>query len=176
MTLDLLRHGEPVGGRLLRGLQDDRLTDNGWSQMINSTSGNTWDFIATSPLKRCSEFAKYISSKTGTTYKIYDDLVEFDWGEWQGKSAENIGLSNLNRFKNDPINNSPYNSENLYTFNNRILATLSLIKEQQQGNSSVLIIAHAGVIRVIKSKILKLPVENIFNIKVRAGSCERFEV
>ena len=31
--IDLLRHGEPVGGRLLRGSQDDPLTEEGWSQM-----------------------------------------------------------------------------------------------------------------------------------------------
>ena len=46
MTLDLLRHGEPKGGRLYRGNQDDPLTQKGWNQMLDSTQGKQWDFIA----------------------------------------------------------------------------------------------------------------------------------
>tara|TARA_B100001079_G_scaffold78871_1_gene67723 strand:- start:790 stop:1320 length:531 start_codon:yes stop_codon:yes gene_type:complete len=175
MIVDLLRHGEPLGGRRFRGLQDDPLTDKGWSQMLESTAGKSWDFIASSPLNRCSKFAKHLSSNTSTNHQIYEDLVEFNWGEWQGMSAEQIGFENLKQFKNDPINNIPKNSENLYQFNNRILSTFNKIIKQNNNNLSILFIVHAGVIRVIKSHLLNLPLEEIFHIEVIAGSCERFE-
>jgi len=29
-TIDLLRHGEPVGGRMLRGSTDHPLSETGW--------------------------------------------------------------------------------------------------------------------------------------------------
>jgi alpha-ribazole phosphatase/probable phosphoglycerate mutase len=32
-TLDLLRHGESVGGRKYRGQTDDPLSEKGWAQM-----------------------------------------------------------------------------------------------------------------------------------------------
>jgi|TARA_B100001105_G_scaffold249172_1_gene235775 alpha-ribazole phosphatase/probable phosphoglycerate mutase len=176
MIVDLLRHGEPIGGRLFRGLQDDHLTDNGWSQMESSTTGKSWNFIASSPLMRCSAFAKHVATKNKTPYRIYDGLVEFDWGDWQGKSADNIGIDNVNEFKRDPISNGPRNSENLYKFNNRVLSTFSQIIEQCSQHHSILIVSHAGVIRSIKSHILNLPAEKMFNIKVGSGSCERFKV
>jgi hypothetical protein len=40
MTLDLLRHGEPEGGRLYRGnLLDNPLSEKGWQQMQASVNG-----------------------------------------------------------------------------------------------------------------------------------------
>ena len=32
-TIDLIRHGEPVGGRKYRGQTDDPLSEKGWAQM-----------------------------------------------------------------------------------------------------------------------------------------------
>ena len=32
-TIDLIRHGEPVGGRKYRGQTDDPLSEKGWEQM-----------------------------------------------------------------------------------------------------------------------------------------------
>ncbi|MHB1590203.1 MAG: histidine phosphatase family protein [Sulfuricella sp.] len=32
-TIDLIRHGEPVGGRRYRGRTDDPLSEKGWNQM-----------------------------------------------------------------------------------------------------------------------------------------------
>jgi alpha-ribazole phosphatase/probable phosphoglycerate mutase len=47
---------------------------------------------------------------------------------------------------------------------------------QKNDYQSVLIIAHAGVIRVIKSHLLNLPIEKMFTIEIMSGSCERFEL
>lgn len=54
-TIDLIRHGEPVGGHRYRGHAiDDPLTERGWSQMWDGVgSCNTWDHIITSPLQHC---------------------------------------------------------------------------------------------------------------------------
>ena len=41
---DLLRHGEPVGGRKYRGQIDDPLSDKGWNEMRNATAKrHDWD-------------------------------------------------------------------------------------------------------------------------------------
>nr|MCH9749372.1 histidine phosphatase family protein [Pseudomonadota bacterium] len=62
MKLSLLRHGEPVGGRIYRGNQDDPLTDKGWQQMLDSTQDQSWELIATSPLSRCHAFANHLQT------------------------------------------------------------------------------------------------------------------
>jgi alpha-ribazole phosphatase len=176
MILDLLRHGEPQGGRLYRGNQDDALTDKGWQQMLDSTQNKTWNFIATSPLIRCANFAKHLSNTQHTPYQIFNEFEEIGFGDWQGRSAAEIGQNIVDQFKADPINNCPPNAEKLVDFQNRVLSKLKPILDNKQQHQSVLIVAHAGVIRVIKSYLSQSPIEKMFTIEVISGSCERFEI
>jgi len=176
MILDLLRHGEPQGGRLYRGNQDDALTDKGWQQMLDSTQNKTWDFIATSPLIRCADFAKHLSTTQNTPYHIFNELEELGFGDWQGRSASEIGQAIVDQFKVDPIANRPPNAEYLHDFQARVLSIFEPIIQNKQQHKSTLIVAHAGVIRVIKSYLSQSPIENMFTIGVISGSCERFEI
>jgi len=176
MILDLLRHGESQGGRLYRGNQDDALTEKGWQQMLDSTQNKTWDFIATSPLIRCADFAKHLSTTQNTPYQIFNDLEELGFGDWQGRSASEIGQAIVDQFKVDPIPNRPPNAEYLHDFQTRVLSVFESIIQNKQQHQSVLIIAHAGVIRIIKLYLSQSPIKNMFTIEVISGSCERFEV
>jgi len=65
--IDVIRHGEPVGGRRYRGYSvDDPLTKKGWAQMRAAVPETPpWQHIVSSPLKRCLEF----SQDWPTTYK-----------------------------------------------------------------------------------------------------------
>ncbi len=176
MILDLLRHGEPEGGRLYRGNQDDALTEKGWQQMLDSTQNKTWDFIATSPLVRCANFAKHLSDTQHTPYQIFNELEELGFGDWQGKSTSEIGQDIVDQFKANPVTNRPPNAEKLVDFQTRVLSVLKPIIQNKQQYQSVLIIAHAGVIRVIKSYLDRSPIEKMFTIEVISGSCERIEI
>jgi len=177
MIVYLLRHGTPIGGRMYRGnLFDDPLTKEGWDQMKSSVADLFFDTIATSPMKRCSEFADYISKKSKIPYSIIEDFKEIGFGDWQGKNSHQIGAEIVKRFKNDPINNPINNAENLYDFQQRVLKNYLEILDNLNPQNKLLIIAHAGVIRVIKSYILKLPIEKMFTMKINSGSCERFEI
>ncbi len=175
MNLDLLRHGESVGGRIYRGSQDDPLTEKGWGQMLESTKDKKWDFIASSPLSRCHSFAKYLAEMQNIPCQIFNDFEELGFGAWQGKSAKDIGLEVVNNFKQDPVNNQPVNAENLYNFQTRVLNSFNNIKNNHS-NKSVLIVAHAGVIRVIKSHLLNLDIEKIFTMNIVSASCEYFDI
>jgi len=177
MIVYLLRHGTPVGGRMYRGnLFDDPLTEEGWDQMKSSVADLSFDTIATSPMKRCSEFADYISKKSKTPYSIIEDFKEIGFGDWQGKTSHQIGEEIVERFKNDPINNPVNNAENLFDFQSRVIKSYLEIIDKLNPKNKLLIIAHAGVIRVIKSYILKLPIEKMFTMNIKSGSCESFEI
>ncbi|MDC9714784.1 MAG: histidine phosphatase family protein [Gammaproteobacteria bacterium] len=176
MTLDLLRHGEPEGGRLYRGnLLDDPLTKKGWQQMQASTDGKYWDFIATSPMARCQVFAQHLSQTHHIKMQAFESLKEIGFGDWQGRNVEKIGQQVVNQFKQNPVDNRPSGAEDLYVFQARVLDVLLQIT-QNRTSQSVLIVAHAGVIRVIKSYLLNLPIEKMFTIEVVSASCERFEI
>jgi len=177
MKIYLLRHGSPQGGRKYRGnLIDDPLSEDGWRQMKLSVNNLSFDFIFTSPMKRCFDFADYISKKSNIPYSVIDDFKEIGFGDWQGLTSCQIGEDNVKRFKNDPIKNPINNAENLYSFQNRIIKNYLEILYQLNSGNKILIIAHAGVIRVIKSHILKLPIEKMFTMNIESGSCEQFEI
>jgi broad specificity phosphatase PhoE len=66
--IDLLRHGEVLGGSCYRGITDDPLTNKGWQQMQAKLDCNKhWDVIISSPLSRCHHFAKLLSSELQLT-------------------------------------------------------------------------------------------------------------
>jgi len=177
MIVYLLRHGTPVGGRMYRGnLLDDPLTEEGWDQMKSSVTNLSFDTIATSPMKRCSEFADYISKKSKIPYSIIEDFKEIGFGDWQGKTSHQIGEEIVERFKKDPIKNPINNAENLYDFQSKVIKNYLEILDNLNPQNKLLIIAHAGVIRVIKSYILKLPIEKMFTMNIKSGSCELFEI
>ncbi len=115
MTLNLLRHGEPEGGRLYRGnLVDNPLTEKGWQQMLTSTAGKQWDFIATSPMIRCRAFAQHLSQTQNIEMKIFEQLEEIGFGDWQGRSAQEIGQKIVEEFKQNPIKNRPKGGQKIY--------------------------------------------------------------
>jgi len=177
MIVYLLRHGNPIGGRMYRGnLFDDPLTEEGWNQMKSSVTNLSFDTIATSPMKRCSEFADYISKKLKIPYSIIEDFKEIGFGDWEGKTSQQIGEDIVEIFKNDPIKYPINNAENLYDFQSRVIKNYLEILDKVNPKNKILIIAHAGVIRVIKSYILKLPIEKMFTMTIKSGSCEQFEI
>ena len=63
--IDLIRHGEPAGGRRYRGHGlDDPLTEKGWSQMWNAVGEfSAWQQIITSPMQRCQAFAHALGER-----------------------------------------------------------------------------------------------------------------
>jgi alpha-ribazole phosphatase/probable phosphoglycerate mutase len=174
MKLSLLRHGESVGGRIYRGNQDDPLTEKGWQQMLDASKNQSWDLIFTSPLLRCQSFAQYLHQQQKSPLEIVDNFSELGFGDWQSQSSAQIGQDLVDAFKLNPIENKPPNAEDLYDFQHRVLNAFKIITAKN--SKSVLIIAHAGVIRVIKSYLLNLPIEKMFTIDVLSASCEEFEI
>ena len=63
-TIDLLRHGTPVGGRRYRGQIDDPLSEEGWAEMWAAVNGaRPWRQIVCSPLSRCRQFAEALGDR-----------------------------------------------------------------------------------------------------------------
>ena len=165
--IDIIRHGEPEGGRRYRGHSvDDPLSKLGWQQMWNAVPENPdWDHIISSPLSRCQRFAEALAETLSIEVSIEDNLKEIGFGSWEGRSPEDIKANEgdaLQRFLKDPVNNRPYGAEPLETFAERVWDAYQDTINRHHGQH-VLMVAHAGVIRAISSKILGMSLDDVYS-------------
>ncbi|MEE9339651.1 MAG: histidine phosphatase family protein [Methylococcaceae bacterium] len=173
-TVDFLRHGEVAGGSYYRGSTDDLLTELGWQQMNHAVANKHWDYIVSSPLLRCLDFAQYFSKQTSIPLSTDSNWQEINFGDWEGKTAEQINSTSLMRFYQDPANNTPKNGENIELFLDRINLAWKSTTQSHKGKH-ILVITHAGVIRCLFNVFLCLPITKIFNIQVNHASLTSFQ-
>jgi alpha-ribazole phosphatase len=187
--IDVLRHGEPVGGARYRGRTDDALSETGWQQMADAVklkganlSGKTppWTDIISSPLSRCADFARQLSNTHQRKLHIEPRLAEIDFGDWENMSSQQIMAHEPDRLKqywNDPINITPPNGERLSAFNSRVTAAWNDILTQHAagGNEHLLIVTHGGTLRIILSQVLAMPLTSLFSIDAPYACLTRFQ-
>ncbi len=179
VIIDLLRHGETIAGHRFIGSTDVPLTEKGWQQMRDSVQSNcNYDAVITSPLIRCLDFSKEIAEKNNVSLDVKDDLRELYFGDWENKLAEDIWQTEkelLEKFWSNPVKNTPPNAEPLETFNMRVNACFEKILMDAE-NKKLLVVAHAGVIKIILSKILSIPLVKINNLNISHASLSQIRL
>lgn len=165
--IDVIRHGEPVGGKRYRGYSiDDPLTEKGWRQMRSAMPDSPpWQHIVSSPLVRCLDFSKELATDLSIPLTVVDNVKEIGFGEWEGKTPDDIKADDseaLNNFLLDPVKHRPNGAEQLDAFSNRVWQAYLQIADQHQGEH-VLIVAHAGVARAIAANVLKMSLDNVYS-------------
>ena len=175
-TVDLIRHGEPVGGRRYRGTLDDPLSLEGWRQMEEALiSAGPWQRIYTSPLRRCREFALDWGSRRGIPVTEDRRLQEMGFGLWEGKTPSELRDSDpaiLRNFYRDPLRHWPRGAEDPGAFRERVIAVWQELADIS-GGAPVLVVTHAGVIRAVLGHILAVPAERMFSIQVENAAVVR---
>jgi len=177
--IDIIRHGEPIGGRKYRGFQDDPLSEKGWQQMRYAVAEfSEWESIVSSPLLRCIKFAQEYSKKHNIPLHVDERFKEIDWGVWQGCTTDEICRDDADiilKFRAAPLEHTPENAENVLDFSKRVVSAWhGLI--QQYKNQHILLVAHAGIIRAVMCHVLDAPAEHMFRIYVSSAAITRFEI
>ena len=217
-TVDLIRHGEPVGGHKYRGQSDDPLSEKGWTQMRSAVGEHRpWDVIASSTLSRCAAFASELAQRHAIPLEFDARLMEIGFGEWEGRTAAVApGILNpslrspatcmdalvspeagcwkrptlarpcaaevtaldpalLRRFWLDPLNNVPPGAELLTAFRDRVIPAWDEILARHSGKH-ILIVGHAGVIRMVVRHVLDMPLQRVFRLAVPNAGITRIRV
>ena len=175
-TLDFIRHGEPVGGRKYRGQIDDPLSEKGWAQM-HAALGEAapWTRLVSSPLLRCRAFAEALAAQHTLPLEFEPRFKEIGFGIWEGKTADQIEAAwpgTLAQFKADPLQARPAGAEPLDQFFSRVSAGIAHILDTCP-NQHILIVAHAGVIRMALAHALAMPLVNAYRIEVASAGITR---
>jgi len=175
--VDLVRHGEPEGGRAFRGNRiDDPLSETGWRQMRNLLDDeHTWQRVITSPMSRCRDFAEEVASGYKLPLLVVDDLKEVGFGNWEGKSPAEIQSlypEAYNAFYTNPVENRPAGAEPLDAFAGRVIDAYSSVIERYAGEHLVFV-THAGVIRAIVTHILNAPIASMYQLRIDYAGLSR---
>jgi broad specificity phosphatase PhoE len=174
--IDLLRHGEPEGGRRYRGSIDDPLSERGWQQMWHTVGDEPlWNHVISSPMNRCRAFAEALCERHQISLAQDDRLREVGFGAWEGKTAAELKQVNAEQFfgfYQDPVRHRPEGAEILAGFCARVAAALGDIADQHPARH-VLIVTHAGVIRAAISMILKTSPSDLYRVSVPSASITR---
>lgn len=155
----IIRHGETVEnvkeiimGQLLSG----NLSEKGKEQarkVAERLSKEKIDFIYSSDLARASDTAKEIAKHhPGTDMVLTKEARECDFGEFQGKSMEEIGLEKFLKFYRS-LDFSPIGGENAENIFNRAERFLENIIEKHH-DDTVLVVTHEVFKKVLISVII----------------------
>lgn len=177
--IDLIRHGEPEGGPAYRGHTDDPLSELGWRQMRNAVQDHKpWDMIISSPLLRCAEFAKEVAERHQIPLELDARFKEIFFGPWEGKTAAEISREDaeaLQLFWSNPVENMPQGAETMHEFRQRILEGWQSLLEQYEGKH-LLLVGHGGMMRMILSHVLDMPMNNMFRLNVKFAAISRVQI
>jgi alpha-ribazole phosphatase len=175
LIIDLLRHGEPEGGRCFRGKRDDPLTDRGWQQLWAAIDPpQPWDAIISSHARRCHAFAEKLADRLQLPFQLQPDFSEIDFGDWEGRTASDIMQTepqSLQRYWQDPVGFTPPGAESLYDFEQRVLRAWQALLSAPPGQHLLLVI-HGGSMRLLIAHCLGMPLNSLLRLGLgHAAKC-----
>ena len=175
--IDLMRHGEAVGGNRYRGSINDPLTPQGWVAMRAALGEQRdWDHIVSSPLLRCADFARNLAQRHSIPLHLDARLREIYFGEWEGKTAtELLALDpdGVSRFWNDPLHYPPPGGEDVRDFQARVLRAWEELLVRHRGER-LLVISHGGPLRILLGHVQKLSL--LESLQQEVDLAERFNI
>lgn len=176
---DLLRHGEPRGGRRYRGDRiDDPLSALGWSQMqdridhCRRIGQDDWSAIVASPMQRCRAFAEDLAVARNLPLHIEPNLREIGFGVWEGLAhaeVPQIYPEQYRAFRADPVLGRPEGAEDMTAFFDRVSDALIRWAETLAGQR-VLVIGHAVVMRAALVWATDAPLRSITQVDTEYAS------
>jgi len=137
-----------------------------------------WTRIVASPLKRCAAFAEEFAVQRNLPLSLDPRLKEIGFGEWEGKTAQDLEAvdpQQLMRFWSNPERHTPPGAEPIGKFYARVTEAWNELVESHVGEY-LLLVVHAGVIRMIISHVLGAPIDNAFRIQVPSAGMTQIRI
>jgi len=167
-VIELLRHGETTAGKCFLGSTDVELSQLGWEQMLSVDLNNQYDLVISSPLSRCRSFSEQFAEKICKPLQVVNEFREIDYGEWEAKTSDELWHTDENALANfwqDPVKNTPPGGESIKKFQKRILKRYNTLSNEL-ADKRVLLITHAGVIKIILCDLLGMDLNNMHKLSI----------
>lgn len=176
-TTVLVRHGQTAlsAERRFAGRGDVPLTDLGRQQAAAAASRlaarGGIDLILTSPLGRARRTAEAAGERLGAPIAVDDDLVETDFGSWEGMSfaevAERWPQAMTSWLASADV--APPGGESFAEVAVRVDAALDRLLRAHQGQT-VVVVSHVTPIKTIVCRALAAPAASLFRMHLDVAS------
>lgn len=177
----LLRHGQTAmsAERRFAGRGDIPLTKDGTRQAASAArrlAKSGVDVIVTSPLQRARRTAEAVAEATGAALVVDDDLVEADFGEWEGLTFAEAGRQwpdELAAWMASP-DAAPPGGESFAMVALRVLAGLDRLLNAHRHRTAV-VVSHVTPIKTLVCRALLAPPEAMFRMNLDVASLSRID-
>ncbi len=165
LTLYFLRHGETTASQTggYCGTLDPDLTPAG-NEMARDFAAAyrdlPWEAVFCSPLKRAVATAQPLCEAVGLTPKLRDGLKEIAYGQWEGKTPDEVNREFHDEYVSwlaDPGWYPPTGGERGVDIARRSSLVLDEI-EQSLPSGNVLVVSHKATTRIILCSLLGIDV------------------
>ena len=166
----LMRHGEisSHGNARLVGQIDVPLSGNGLyqaEQWRDELSSMRFERICCSDLDRTRRTAEIIAQRQDRPVEALEVLREINLGEWDGIAKSRLDSQFPGEWAKRGADLPGYRPPRGESFSDLQARVVPVFHEiEQHAHSDVLIVAHAGVNRVILCHVLGMPLGNLFRI------------
>ncbi len=169
----LIRHGVTdwnAEGKI-QGQSDTQLSSEGMYQarmLIAYFPFETIDAIYSSNLQRAMKTAEFIANKFKLEVIPVRELREIDFGNWEGRSFEDVAKEEPAEFKKffvQPDMLMFKGGESFAEVQSRAMLSLKKIVKLNGDKKQIVIVTHGAVIRTIIAAILEMPLRKIWSIK-----------
>lgn len=179
-TVFFLRHGQtdyPKNRYYDDSIEDPSLNESGlrevkrWPSFFEDNPPKV-SAVYVSPSCRTRETAKIATEGLGLKHQIVAGLQEWHFGMWgglTGSEIQNKYPDEWTAWRKDMMNFSPSGGESLSRFSKRANAAVAELIAQH-ANQTVLMVTHAGVIRVIVAAALEMPMLNFKRLVIGHAS------
>lgn len=175
MILDLLRHGSTGRDGYLDGRTDPPLIAQAIDPM-RAYMGTPWSRVISSPRRRALDTATALVAGADVFCEIHPDWAELDFGDWDGCHFDDLPAAELAGFYEAPDQVVPPHGESWAAFAARIEAQLQRLLDEDEAGGPVLVVSHAGVLRLALSQVCGIPLAMLWTLRIDHGTRLRLRV
>ena len=177
MILDLLRHASTGRAGHLDGRTDPPLIEGAMDALYRCHAGIGWSRVITSPRRRALDTAHALVAGSNQFCEIHPDWAELDFGDWDGLHFDQLPAEQLAAFYEEPHDTVPPNGESWPQFRARVEEQLHRLVDEDDGDGQpVLVVSHAGVLRLAVSRVCGMPLSVLWAMRIDYGTRVRLRV
>ena len=172
-----LRHGETERNRAgrLQGRSDAPLTERGRAQIAGVAAVLAREQparIVASPLPRTLETAAIVSDACGNLpIERHDDLIELDYGDWEGRRLDDVPAGDWQRWRAEPAF-APPGGESLVAVRERIARFCA---QFSAADGLTVAVSHVSPIKAAVAWVLDAPHGVEWRTRLSVASLTRIE-